>query len=58
MLPGFIIDEIRRRELEKEREKREFEQPRLELPLDVPRRPHDPEGEDAEESSVVILELS
>lgn len=37
MLPPFIIEQIRQRE-ERERARRDDHQPRLELPLPVPKR--------------------
>lgn len=57
MLPPFIIEQIRRRE-EEERCRREAEQPRLELPLDV-YRPVEPKREEREpsERGIVILDL-
>jgi hypothetical protein len=58
MLPPFIIEQIRQRE-EKERERRESNQPRLELPLDrhpPPRRPAEAE-EDDPNRGVIILDL-
>ncbi|MDQ2647519.1 MAG: hypothetical protein M3020_27205 [Myxococcota bacterium] len=56
MLPPFIIEQIRRRE--EERCRREAEQPRLELPLDV-YHPVEPKREEREpsERGVVILDL-
>ena len=57
MLPPFIIEQIRQRE-QQERQKREAEQPRLELPIDVHmpvRRP--PEDEEEAERGVTILDL-
>lgn len=58
MLPPFIIDQIRRRE-EDERQKREQEQPRLELPLDVyqPAPETNISDEPGSERGVVILDL-
>lgn len=56
MLPPFIIDQIRRRE-EEERRKQELEQPRLELPEDIYRRPAREQPEEAPERGVIILEL-
>ena len=57
MLPPFIIEQIRRRE-EEERCRREAEQPRLELPLDVD-LPVEPKREEREpaERGIVILDL-
>ena len=57
MLPPFIIEQIRQRE-QQERRKREAEQPRLELPIDIhqpARRPH--EEEEEAERGVTILDL-
>jgi len=57
MLPPFIIEQIRQRE-QQERQKREGQQPRLELPIDVhqpARRP--PEDEEEAERGVTILDL-
>jgi hypothetical protein len=57
MLPPFIIEQIRQRE-QQERRKREADQPRLELPIDVhqpARRP--PEDEEEAERGVTILDL-
>jgi len=56
MLPPFIIEQIRRRE--EERCRREHDQPRLELPVDV-YRPIEPKRDDREpaERGVVILDL-
>jgi hypothetical protein len=61
MLPPFIIEQIRRRE-EAQRRKSDAKQPRLELPLDVPRpshRPaHEPDGLDEDHNrGVVIVDL-
>ncbi len=56
MLPPFIIEQIRRRE---EQERKQYEQPQLELPIP----PHQPkrreECEDREDGQrgVIILEL-
>jgi hypothetical protein len=56
MLPPFIIEQIRQREL-LEKEKREDARPRLELPL-VPPHGDDPEAsEDDADRGVVILDL-
>jgi hypothetical protein len=58
MLPPFIIEQIRQRE-EKERARREDNQPRLELPLDrhpAPARKPEHE-EDDPNRGVVILDL-
>jgi hypothetical protein len=57
MLPPFIIEQIRQRE-EQERLRRDQEQPRLELPLDMYQpatRP--PEDDDEAERGVTILDL-
>jgi hypothetical protein len=58
MLPPFIIEQIRQRE-ERERQTREEQQPRLELPLDrYPAPPRAPEAEEDEPNrGVIILEL-
>lgn len=57
MLPPFIIEQIRQRE-EKERSKREENQPRLELPLDrypARRRPAPPDHEEDDPNRGVIV---
>lgn len=55
MLPPFIIEQIRQRE-EQARRDRQAEQPRLELPMDIPRP--DPSGqEDDVERGVVVVDL-
>ena len=55
MLPPYIIEQIRKRELE-ERVRRE--QPQLELPKDAPGQSPHPRKEDEDgERGVVILEL-
>lgn len=60
MLPPFIIEQIRKRE-EDERRRRDREQPRLELPLDVhrPAAPRSDETSDRDvvERGVVILDV-
>lgn len=57
MLPPFIIDQIRRRE-EDERQKREQDQPRLELPLDIYQPAREPASDDpGSESGIIILDL-
>lgn len=58
MLPPFIIEQIRQRE-EKERARREDNQPRLELPIDYqPPAPRSSlEDEDDIDRGVIILEL-
>ncbi len=57
MLPPFIIEQIRQRE---EREKRQYEQPQLELPISPssapPPLPRREESEDGQRG-VFILEL-
>ena len=59
MLPPFIIEQIRQRE-EKERARREDNQPRLELPIPripAPRRRADPDEEDEPNRGVLIVDL-
>jgi hypothetical protein len=59
MLPPFIIEQIRKREGQEER-RRQADQPRLEIPLDMPVPPHErkrPEGTDDVDRGVVILDL-
>lgn len=61
MLPPFIIDQIRRRE-EEEARRGSYEQPRLELPVDVyqpaPAPTPEPGSDDADDGrGVVILDL-
>lgn len=61
MLPPFIIEQIRQRE-EKERQKRQEDRPRLELPLERSnrRRPgseQPPQDEDDKNRGVVIVDL-
>ena len=59
MLPPFIIEQIRKRE-EEEGHRRQADQPRLELPLDMPVPPADrkrPEGTDDVDRGIVILDL-
>jgi hypothetical protein len=57
MLPPFIIDQIRRRE-EDERQKREHDRPRLELPVDVYQPAREPNSDEPHsERGVVILDL-
>ncbi|MDB5212250.1 MAG: hypothetical protein JWO86_177 [Myxococcaceae bacterium] len=58
MLPPFIIEQIRRRE---EQERKQYEQPQLELPIS-PSGPHAPRPKGREESEegqrgVIILDL-
>jgi hypothetical protein len=54
MLPPFIIEQIRRRE---EQERARYEQPRLEVPMDIPapRVPHKPD--ETGERGVIIIDL-
>ena len=60
MLPPFIIEQIRRRE---EKERKDSEQPQLELPLapaHPPRRPYERSEEnphDEGQRGVIIVEL-
>lgn len=59
MLPPFIIEQIRQREEEKERSRREEIRPRLELPIErypAPRRLPDTEDDDPNRG-VIILDL-
>jgi hypothetical protein len=61
MLPPFIIDQIRRREVDESR-RRDYEQPRLELPVDVYQPAPEPASEDRdrereEDRGVIILDL-
>lgn len=57
MLPPFIIDQIRRRE-EDERQKRDHDRPRLELPLDVYQPAPEPASDEPRsERGIVILDL-
>ena len=59
MLPPFIIDQIRRREEEQSR-RQEYDQPRLELPVDVYQPAPKPRGDEREpdvERGVIILDL-
>ena len=56
MLPPFIIEQIRRRE---EKERKQYEQPQLELPVS-PAPPREPIRRDETEEGqrgVIILEL-
>lgn len=52
MLPPYIIEELRRRERAR-REEATQPQPRLELPLEMPRR-HEPVGEKTERGLAII----
>ena len=58
MLPPFIIDQIRQRE-EQERLRRDGDQPRLELPLEIhqPARRPPPDQDEEAERGVTILDL-
>lgn len=57
MLPPFIIEQIRQRE-QQERDRREVNQPRLELPLErLPIRRPAPEEEDEPNRGVIIVDL-
>ena len=60
MLPPFIIEQIRRREVE-ERLRHDANRPRLEIPVDTYRpAPEDPEEpvEPAVERGVIVVDLS
>jgi hypothetical protein len=56
MLPPFIIEQIRRRE---EQERKQYEQPQLELPISPagPPQPKRREESDEGQRGVIILEL-
>ena len=56
MLPPFIIEQIRRRE---EEERRQYEQPQLELPVAPlpPREPKRREESDEGQRGVLILDI-
>ena len=58
MLPPFIIEQIRQRE-QQERDRREVNQPRLELPLErlPPVRRPAPDDEDEPNRGVILLDL-
>lgn len=57
MLPPFIIDQIRRRE-EEESRRQDYDQPRLELPVDVYQpAPRSEEHEEDRDRGVIILDL-
>lgn len=57
MLPPFIIEQIRQRE-QQERERREVNQPRLELPIErIPVRRPAPDDEDEPNRGVIIVDL-
>jgi hypothetical protein len=53
MLPPFIIEQIRQREIEEARE-REQQRPVLELPIHVPIPPAQTEEEEVERGVIVI----
>lgn len=53
MLPPFIIEQIRKRE---EKERRQYEQPQLELPMTPPLPMRREETEDSQRG-VIIVEL-
>lgn len=59
MLPPFIIEQIRQREEEKNRSRREENRPRLELPIErYPASRRSPEvEEDDPNRGVIILDL-
>lgn len=56
MLPPFIIEQIRRRE---EEERKQYEQPQLELPVSPspPREPKRREESDEGQRGVIILDI-
>lgn len=54
MLPPFIIEQIRRRE---EQERKQYEQPQLELPVSPPRPPRREETTDEGQRGVIIIEM-
>lgn len=54
MLPPFIIEQIRKRESE---ERVRYEQPRLELPLELPKPIQTPKVEEEVQRGVIILDL-
>lgn len=53
MLPPFIIEQIRKRE---EQERKQYEQPQLELPITPPPR-QQPKADEEDKRGVIILEL-
>ena len=53
MLPPFIIEQIRKRE---EQERKQYEQPQLELPI-TPAPRQKPQGDEEDKRGVIILEL-
>jgi hypothetical protein len=55
MLPPFIIEQIRRREEQQRR--RSEQQPRLEIPSDLPPRRPAGDEEDDRDRGVVIVDL-
>jgi hypothetical protein len=54
MLPPFIIEQIRKREKE---ERAHYEQPQLDIPLEMPRPRKPVEPKDDVERGVFILDL-
>lgn len=61
MLPPFIIEQIRQRE-ERERARQAEQQPRLELPVDVPdgfprKKPADESDEPNPDRGVVVIDV-
>lgn len=57
MLPPYIIEQIRQRE-ERERQRQDISQPRLELPLaPLPARPMGSNEDDDPDRGVVVLDL-
>ncbi|MSP25447.1 MAG: hypothetical protein EXR75_09840 [Myxococcales bacterium] len=58
MLPPFIIEQIRQRE-ERERQRRDISQPRVEIPVEQrpARPPSEIDAEDDPDRGVVIVDL-
>ena len=54
MLPPFIIEQIRKRE---EEERKQYEQPQLELPVTQPPAPKRREESEEGQRGVIIVEL-
>lgn len=54
MLPPFIIEQIRKRE---EEERKQYEQPQLELPITPAPRQKPPAVDEEDKRGVIILEL-
>jgi hypothetical protein len=55
MLPPYIIEEIRRREVE---QRRRYEQPQVELPLPaMPPQPNQSPKRDDDDRGVIIIDL-